>query len=257
MTALLEVEDLSVHFGGLAALDGVTFAVKAGDIVGLIGPNGAGKTTCIDALTGFGRPSRGTVRFAGHDVTGLGPHRRARRGFVRTFQALDLFEDLSVRQNLAVAATHPTWRQTLAEAVQPRRHDTTAVNEVLDLVGLTGSADRRPTELSNGQRHLVALGRALVSRPRLLLLDEPAAGLDETESAALGTLLRRLPERGVTVLLVDHDMSLVLGICDQVHVLDLGRLIAGGSPSQVRSDPAVVAAYLGSGHGGRPHQEER
>lgn len=247
MSALLEVRDLSVHYGGVAALDDVSFDVDAGHIVGLIGPNGAGKTTCIDALTGFQAPSRGQVHFAGSAVTDLPPHQRARRGFVRTFQSLDLYEDLTVRQNLAVGASTPTWRESIADAIRPRRRDDSAVDEALDLVGIAALADRRPPDLPNGQRHLVALGRALVSRPTLVLLDEPAAGLDDQESAALGDLLRHLPRRGTTVLLVDHDMSLVLGVCDRVHVLDVGRRIASGTPAEVRTDPAVVAAYLGTG----------
>ena len=249
---LLEVVDLTVRYDGVVAVDRVSFEVEAGDVVGLIGPNGAGKTSCIDALTGFHPPSRGVVRFAGRDVTTLPPHRRARRGFVRTFQGLDLFEDLTVRQNLAVGATTPTWRDTLADALRPRRRDDAEVDEVLDVAGIAALADRYPTDLSNGERHLVSLGRALVARPSLVLLDEPAAGLDDRESADLGTLLRRLPERGVTVLLVDHDMALVLGACDRVHVLDVGRRIASGTPAEVRADPLVVAAYLGAG----PHPDD-
>ena len=244
---LLEVVDLTVRYDGVVAVDGVSFDVEAGDVVGLIGPNGAGKTSCIDALTGFHPPSRGVVRFAGRDVTTLPPHRRARHGFVRTFQGLDLFEDLTVRQNLAVGATTPSWRETLADALRPRRRDDAAVDEVLELVGIAELADQHPTGLSNGERHLVALGRALVARPSLVLLDEPAAGLDDRESADLGALLRRLSDRGVTVLLVDHDMALVLGVCDRVHVLDVGRRIASGTPAEVRADPLVVAAYLGAG----------
>jgi branched-chain amino acid transport system ATP-binding protein len=250
VTPLLEVTELSVRYGGVVAVDQVSFDVEAGDIVGLIGPNGAGKTSCLDALTGFQVPSGGRVRFAGADVTTLAPHQRARRGFVRTFQGLDLFEDLTVRQNLDVGASTPTWRDTVADAFRLRTRTDAAVDEALALAGITDLADRRPTDLSNGQRHLVALGRALVARPSLLLLDEPAAGLDDHESAALGDLLRTLPDRGTTVLLVDHDMSLVLGICDRVHVLDVGRRIASGTPAEVRADPAVVAAYLGTGDDG-------
>ena len=247
MNPLLEVVDLSVRYGGMVAVDGVTFDVEPGQVVGLIGPNGAGKTSCIDGLTGFHPLSRGIVRFAGEDVTDLPPQQRARRGFVRTFQALDLFEDLTVRQNLDVGATTPTWRDTLADALRPRRRDAAAVNEALELVGLSDLAHRHPSDLSNGQRHLVALGRALVARPRLVLLDEPAAGLDEQESTELGELLRRLPGRDITVLIVDHDMSLVLGVCDQINVLDVGSLIASGTPAEVRVDPTVIAAYLGTG----------
>ncbi|MEO6627967.1 MAG: ABC transporter ATP-binding protein [Aquihabitans sp.] len=246
MSPLLEVLDLSVRYGGVVAVDGVSFDVEPGQVVGLIGPNGAGKTSCIDGLTGFHPLSRGIVRFVGQDVTDLPPHRRAHRGFVRTFQSLDLFEDLTVRQNLDVGATTPTWRDTLTDALRPRHRDTAAVDEALELVGIAELADRYPGDLSNGQRHLVALGRALVAKPRLVLLDEPAAGLDEQESIELGTLLRRLPERDITVLMVDHDMSLVLGVCDQINVLDVGRLVARGTPAEVRADPTVIAAYLGT-----------
>jgi len=242
---LLEVQDLTVRFGGVVALDELDLTVTAGEVVGLIGPNGAGKTTCIDTLTGFTRPERGRVRFAGRSLDGVSPHDRARRGFARTFQSLELFDDLSVRENLVVAASTPTWRSTLTDALWPKPPTATAVGEVLARLDLEALADQPPTSLSNGQRHLVALGRALVAKPSLVLLDEPAAGLDTTETAALGTLLRSLPDWGITVLLVDHDMTLVLGVCDQVHVLDFGRLIASGPPAEVRADPAVRAAYLG------------
>ena len=243
---LLEACELSVRYGGVAALSDVSFTVEEGEVVGLIGPNGAGKTTCIDALTGFQPLHGGHVRFAGQMLDGVAPHERARLGFVRTFQALDLFDDLTVRENLVVAATTPTWRSTLTDALWPKRHRHDAVDDAMELVGLGPLADRRPVELSNGERHQVSLGRALVSRPRLLLLDEPAAGLDPAESNALGELLRSLPAHGVSVLLVDHDMALVLGICDRLHVLDFGQLIASGPPASVRADPAVVTAYLGT-----------
>ena len=151
-----------------------------------------------------------------------------------------------MRQNLEVGVATPSWRETLTDALWHKGHRHDAVDEALDFVRIVSLADRRPTDLSNGQRHLVALARAVVARPRLLLLDEPAAGLDESESAALGDLLRRLPEQGVTVLLVDHDMALVLSVCDRIHVLDFGRCIASGTPAAVRADPNVVAAYLGS-----------
>jgi len=242
---LLEVQDLTVRFGGVVALDGLDLTVPAGEVVGLIGPNGAGKTTCIDALTGFTRPTAGHVRFAGRSLDGMTPHDRARRGFARTFQSLELFDDLTVRQNLFVAASTPTWRSTLTDALWPKGSAAAAVDEVLARLDLEALGDEAPTRLSNGQRHRVALGRALVARPSLVLLDEPAAGLDSTETAALGALLRTLPAWGVTVLLVDHDMALVFGVCDQVHVLDFGRLIASGPPGDVRADPRVRAAYLG------------
>ncbi len=243
---LLEVSNLSLRYGGVAALDDVSFTVGAGEVVGLIGPNGAGKTSCIDALTGFQVPQGGHVRFDGRLLDGMAPHRRARLGFVRTFQSLDLFDDLTVRENLLVAASTPDWRSTVTDAMWPKRAEQAGLEEVVALVGLADLVERRPSELSNGERHRVALGRALVSRPRLLLLDEPAAGLDTVESAELGRLLRSLPERGTSILLVDHDMALVMATCDRLHVLDFGRVIASGTPTDVRADQAVVAAYLGA-----------
>lgn len=244
---LLEVRDLTVKHGGLVALDAVDLAVKAGEIVGLIGPNGAGKTTFIDTLTGFTPAHRGRISFAGADITSAAPHARSRAGLVRTFQSLELFDDLSVRDNLLVAAHTPSLWSTLTDALWPKPHDRTETRRVLELLELDGVADRLPTELSNGQRHVVALGRALVSSPQLVLLDEPAAGLDPNETAVLADLLRRLPAIGTTVLVVDHDMALIMGVCDTVHVLDFGRVVASGAPAEVRADPTVIAAYLGTG----------
>ena len=245
MSPLLEVHELTVRHGGLVALDGVSLDVEAGQIVGLIGPNGAGKTTFIDTLTGFTTPIDGRIRFDGVDITRARPHRRSQAGLVRTFQSLELFDDLSVRDNLLVAAHTPTVWSTITDVLWPKSHDTTDTHRVLELLGLLPVADRLPVELSNGERHVVALGRALVSSPRLVLLDEPVAGLDPAETAELAARLRRLPDAGTSVLVVDHDMSLIMGVCDVVHVLDFGRLIASGAPDEVRADPEVVAAYLG------------
>lgn len=249
-TALLEVAHVSLRYGGVAALDDVTFTVGEGEVVGLIGPNGAGKTSCIDALTGFQPIQTGHVRFQGRSLGSAAPHERARLGFVRTFQSLDLFDDLTVRENLLVAASTPDWRSTITDALWPKRSHQDGLDEVVSLVGLGDLLDRRPAEMSNGERHRVALGRALVSRPRLLLLDEPAAGLDTVESAELGRLLRSLPERGTSVLLVDHDMALVMAACNRIHVLDFGRVIASGTPAEVRADRAVIGAYLGASDAG-------
>jgi branched-chain amino acid transport system ATP-binding protein len=245
VSALLEVRDLTVRHGGLVALDEVTLTVLEGQVVGLIGPNGAGKTTFIDTLTGFTAPARGHIAFDGRDLTEAPAHERSRAGLVRTFQSLELFDDLTVRDNLLVAAHTPTLWSTITDALWPKSHDSSETHCILELLDLLDIADRLPTELSNGQRHVVALGRALVSSPKLLLLDEPAAGLDPTETAELADRLRRLPEIGTTVLVVDHDMSLIMGTCDEVHVLDFGRLVASGSPAEVRTDPTVIAAYLG------------
>ena len=243
--SLLEVADLTVRHGGLVALDEVSLQVTEGEVVGLIGPNGAGKTTFIDTLTGFKPPHRGHVTFDGRDITRASAHQRSRAGLVRTFQSLELFDDLSVRDNLLVAAHAPTFWSTITDAFWPKSHDSTETHCILELLDLLPIADRLPTELSNGQRHVVALGRAIVSSPKLVLLDEPAAGLDPSETAELAEMLRRLPDVGTTVLVVDHDMSLILGVCDTVHVLDFGRLVASGSPSEIRHDPTVIDAYLG------------
>lgn len=244
--SLLVVEGLAVKYGGMLALDSVSMRVHEGEIVGLIGPNGAGKTTFIDALAGFVPTHHGRIEFAGRDITRAAPHRRSAAGLVRTFQSLELFDDLSVLDNLAVAARAPSWRSTLTDALWPKSHDTTETHRVMELLGLSSVADRLPPELSNGQRHVVAVARALVSGPKLLVLDEPAAGLDPAETEGLAATLRRVRDDGVSILVVEHDMSLVFGVCDTVHVLDLGTLIAGGPPDEVRNDAGVIAAYLGS-----------
>jgi branched-chain amino acid transport system ATP-binding protein len=251
LNALLNVDALRVTYGGVTAVDDVDLAVPEGKVIGLIGPNGAGKTSIIDALTGYHAPAAGTVTFEGDDITSLRAHLRARRGLVRTFQSVELFDDLTVDENLLVASQRMGVLQALRDLLAPiARHPREDVDWALDLCGLADVADRLPTELSHGRRKLVGVARALAQRPRLVLMDEPAAGLDTDESQELGRRLRALPEAGVTVLLVDHDMGLVLGICDEIVVLDFGRAIARGTPAQIRNDEAVMAAYLGS------HREE-
>jgi branched-chain amino acid transport system ATP-binding protein len=247
VTAGLEVEGLSVSFGGFHAVQDVDLSVPAGSVTGLIGPNGAGKTTTIDALCGF-VAARGTITLDGRRLDGAAPHARTRAGLARTFQSIELFDDLTVAENLLVAASHQRRRSWLLDLVAPRRGlRRLHVDAVLDLVGLTDLARARPTELSHGRRRLVSVARALAAGPRVLLLDEPAAGLDPEETAALGALVRRLPDAGVGVLLVDHDMTLVLDVCRDLVVLDVGEVIAHGPAREVSRDPAVTAAYLGGG----------
>ncbi len=245
--ALLHTHDLTVNFGGLNANDGVDVAIEAGSFVGLIGPNGAGKTTFVDALTGFVPTSRGTARFGDHDLLTMKPHQRARAGLARTFQSLELFDDLTVEDNLLVAAERPRWYSFLGDIVVPGR--STGVEDqvewALDVLELSAYRTANPADLSHGQRKLVGVARALAARPKLVLLDEPAAGLDTAESQVLGGRLRSFLDHGITVFLIDHDMGLVLNVCDYIYVLDFGRIIASGTPDEIRADPAVISAYLG------------
>jgi len=233
----LSVRDVSVRYGGVVAVDAVTFDVPDGAIVGLIGPNGAGKTTLIDAISGFA-PSSGTLVLRGEPLDRLRPDERARAGLGRTFQAIELWDDLTVAENVGV-------RSRSSGDVDGDRLD-----ETLALLGLDAVRNRVTSDLSQGQRQLVSIARALVGGPRLLLLDEPAAGLDSNESLWLGDRLRDIRYGGTTILLIDHDMGLVLSLCDEVHVLNFGKIIAGGPPSVVRADPLVAGAYLGSTHAG-------
>jgi branched-chain amino acid transport system ATP-binding protein len=241
---LLRVRGLSVSFGGVRALSGVDIDVREGELVGLIGPNGAGKTTLIDAITGF-VPSVGSVELDGHDLTRSAPHARARLGLVRTWQGVDLFDDLEVAENLSVVG-----RTAQAEA-SPSTNAlrTLAIEDPLEFVGLGWAAAAMPDELPQGQRKLIGVARALSAQPRLLCLDEPAAGLDSQESQALGRKLRELADAGQSMLLIDHDMGIVLAICDRVIVLEFGEVIAEGPPSAVRDNPRVISAYLGAAAG--------
>jgi branched-chain amino acid transport system ATP-binding protein len=245
---VLEVSGLRVQYGNVVALNDVSFSVARGSVMGLIGPNGAGKTTLIDALTNYSRSSSGSVAFEGEATRKLRPHRLARRGLIRTFQSVELFDDLTVEENMAVASQPPSLLAALGCVFTARPESRSDdVSFALSVTELEDVAGRYPTELSLGQRKLVGVGRALACRPSLLLLDEPAAGLDTEETLALGQRLRALPKHGVTVLLIDHDMGLVLGVCDRVMVLDFGNLIAEGTPTEIRANPRVIEAYLGSG----------
>jgi ABC-type branched-subunit amino acid transport system ATPase component/ABC-type branched-subunit amino acid transport system permease subunit len=235
-STVLSVRDLSVNYGGVVAVDSVSFDVPRGAIVGLIGPNGAGKTTVIDAVSGF-CGCRGSVTLNGTPLGGLKPHRRIRSGLGRTFQGIELWDELTVEENVLVGPG-------------ATRRDPDEVAALFSLLRLDGLRRRPASELSQGQRQLVSIARALVARPAVVLLDEPAAGLDSTESAWLADRLSDLRGSGASILLVDHDMDLVLGLCDHIEVLDIGRVIASGRPEDIRSDPTVADAYLGTTHTG-------
>jgi branched-chain amino acid transport system ATP-binding protein len=244
MSDILVTEDLTVRYGGNLALDAVSLRIGAGELVGLIGPNGAGKTTFIDALTGF-TSSSGRVLLDGADLSRTKPHQRARRGLGRTWQGAELYDELSVRENLEVGGHRPGVGQSLRELLRGRSPALPAVDEAARLLQLTDILDRDPEDLSQGQRKSVDVARALAAGSRVLCLDEPAAGLDSDESAGLGRRLRQLVDAGSSLLLVDHDMGLVLGVCDRIYVLDLGRVIAEGTAEEIRTSPQVIEAYLG------------
>jgi ABC-type branched-subunit amino acid transport system ATPase component/branched-subunit amino acid ABC-type transport system permease component len=235
--ALLSLHDVRVAYGGVVAVDDLSFDVAEGSIVALIGPNGAGKTTLLDAISGFAVAS-GSVRLGDRELGRLKPHQRIRAGLGRTFQQIELYDDMSVRENIAVG---------LAGSGR-KRASPADLERVLQLLDLNEVAERPAGELSQGQRQLVSIARALVGNPRVLLLDEPASGLDTAESRWLGERLRRIRDSGVTILMVDHDMHLVLNLCEQIYVLDFGVLIANGTPAAVKADRRVTEAYLGSTH---------
>jgi branched-chain amino acid transport system ATP-binding protein len=243
MTLLCAV-DISVRFGGVAALTNVSLDVGHGRLVGLIGPNGAGKSTFIDAITGF-VPSDGRVELDGLDLASLPPHARAARGLVRTWQTVDLFDDLTVADNLLIATHRQSAWTMFKETMSRPSSDTAAIDGVVHLLGLESLLDVMARDLTQGTRRLVGIGRALAAAPKLVCLDEPTAGLDAHETERMRRHLRAIVDSGPSVLVLDHDMSLVLSICDEVVVLDFGKVIARGVPAAVRADPEVIRAYLG------------
>jgi ABC-type branched-subunit amino acid transport system ATPase component/ABC-type branched-subunit amino acid transport system permease subunit len=239
--ALLTLRDLSVRFGGVVAVDRVSLDVHQGEITGLIGPNGAGKTSLVDAICGF-TPATGSIEFGGQRIERLRPHQRVRLGLGRTFQGIDLYEDLTVAENVHVGQAAERSRR----GGQAWASESASIDGLCSLLGLAGVRDSVTGELSQGQRQLVSVGRALAGRPRLLVLDEPTGGLDPGESSWLAERLARLPQIGLTVLLITHDMRLLLAICDRVHMLDVGKLIVSGTPEEIRANELVATAYLGT-----------
>jgi branched-chain amino acid transport system ATP-binding protein len=253
--ALLSAGAITVRFGGLVANDAISFDVPADTVFAIIGPNGAGKTTLFDVISGAKVPTAGRVIFDGSDITGLAQRRIAARGLVRTHQLVQLFKDLTVRENVEVGFHLVTRGAIGAALLRPRwmREQEVRIRaeaqQLLDFVGLGDRADMLSDQLPYGQQRLLEVARALAAKPRLLLLDEPAAGLDTEETRALAATILRIRERGMTVVLIEHDMSLVMGIAQRIVVLDFGRKIAEGTPDQVQSHPDVIAAYLGDSRG--------
>jgi branched-chain amino acid transport system ATP-binding protein len=250
---LLAAEGTTVRFGGVVALDDVGIAVAAREIVGLVGPNGAGKTTLFGVLSGLLRPAHGRVTLDGVDVTRASPQRRARLGLARTFQRLELFGELTVREHLVLARRvregrdRSFARDLVGLGSRPSPGENEAVDRLLELLALDSFADQPVLLLPLGIGRIVELARALASEPRVVLLDEPTSGLDVHESQRVATALRSLrDERGVAFVVVEHDVELVLDLCDHVTVLDFGRVIAHGAPAEIRTSEAVQAAYLGT-----------
>ena len=250
--SLLDAQNLSVQFGGLVAVGDVTFDIAEGEIVSLIGPNGAGKTTTVNALTGFVQPTAGSVHFMGADITGWRPERVAGVGLVRTFQNAAMFTSMSVADNLATGRflTQRTgvWQTLLRSPAFTReeRELRERVDHLVELIGLHARRDAIASDLPYGEQRVLGLGIALMAQPKLLVLDEPAAGFSPDETQTMGKLIRRIHDQGITVLLIEHNMSLVMSISDRVIVVKQGRKLAEGTPGEIRKHPEVVDAYLGA-----------
>lgn len=255
MATLLSVSDLSRHFGGVAAVDGLSFDVEDGEILGIIGPNGAGKTTAINLISGIIRPDTGKVLFGGGEVTGNAPHRLAGKGLVRTFQATTVYQQRTVRENAlrgAYLTLYPGFFAALlgtAGARRKRAESGRLVDEVLDWLSLTEVADITAGNLPYGFQKTLGMAIALSARPRLVMMDEPVAGLSAEEADHVRDTIKRVRERGITVIVIDHNMRFISGLCDRVLVIHQGRELAVGTPGEVLSNAAVIEAYLGKSHG--------
>jgi branched-chain amino acid transport system ATP-binding protein len=250
-SGLLDISGVTVQFGGLTALDDVSLSAAPRQVTGIIGPNGAGKTTLLNATCGFVKPSRGSISFDGHELTGIRPHRLAGLGISRTLQGVGLFRGLSAVENVMIGATSAAragfWSGLfgLPRSDRDERRLRQEAVQALSRVGAADLADSMPDTLAYGLRKRVALARALIGHPRLLLLDEPASGLSEKELPELGDLIKEFAAEA-SVVVIEHRMDLMMSVCDTIFVLDFGKLIASGTPAEVQADPAVTAAYLGA-----------